>query len=111
VAKKSGSFDRGDIVWLDFAPTLGHEQTGRRPVLVLSPQNYNDASGLLLVCPITSKVKGYPFEVPITGKIKGAVLANHVRSVASVERNAKLAGKATTQEILRVKNMLELLLP
>ena len=55
--------DRGDFVWINFDPQAGHEQAGRRPALVLSPKSYNAASGLALACPITNRVKGYPFEV------------------------------------------------
>ena len=57
--------DRGDIVWLDFNPQAGREQAGRRPALVLSPSSYNGKTSLALFCPITSQMKGYPFEVPI----------------------------------------------
>ena len=60
--------NRGDIVWLDFNPQLGHEQRGRRPAIVLSHKRYNERIGLALFCPITSKEKGYPFEVRIEGK-------------------------------------------
>ncbi|MGB7337915.1 MAG: type II toxin-antitoxin system PemK/MazF family toxin, partial [Phototrophicaceae bacterium] len=57
--------DRGDAIWLEFNPQAGHEQAGRRPALVLSPKSYNSKVGLLICCPITNKVKGYPFEVNI----------------------------------------------
>jgi mRNA interferase MazF len=57
--------ERGDIAWLSFDPQAGHEQAGRRPALVISPSEYNRRTGLMLVCPITNKVKGYLFEVPI----------------------------------------------
>ena len=55
--------DAGDIVWMDFDPQAGHEQAGHRPALVLSPAVYNGRIGLLLCCPMTTKIKGYPFEV------------------------------------------------
>jgi mRNA interferase MazF len=58
---------RGEIVWLDFTPQSGHEQAGRRPALVLSPKAYNRKSELMLCCPITSRMKGYPFEVALSG--------------------------------------------
>lgn len=75
--------ERGDVVWLDFSPIKGHEQSGHRPALVLSPSSYNARSGLMLCCPITSKVKPYPFVVPILGdsNVAGAALADQVRSV------------------------------
>lgn len=74
--------NRGDIIWIDFSPTRGHEQSGKRPALVLSPRSYNQASNLMVACPITSKVKKYPFEVPITiGRINGVVLADQVKNL------------------------------
>lgn len=60
--------EKGDIVWLNFTPQAGHEQKGRRPALVLSPKEYNSKTGLAIFCPITSKIKGYPFEVLIKSK-------------------------------------------
>ncbi|MFX9532949.1 type II toxin-antitoxin system PemK/MazF family toxin, partial [Acinetobacter baumannii] len=57
--------DRGDLVWIDFTPQAGHEQAGRRPGLVLSPRAYHNRTPFVVVCPITSKVKGYPFEVAL----------------------------------------------
>ena len=75
--------ERGDVVWLDFSPTKGHEQSGHRPALVLSPASYNARSGLMLCCPITRKVKPYPFVVPVLGDsdVAGAALADQVRSM------------------------------
>jgi len=75
--------DRGDIVWLEFNPQAGHEQAGLRPALVISPAAYNSLVGLALMCPITSKIKGYPFEVliPKKFKINGAILADQIKSL------------------------------
>jgi mRNA interferase MazF len=75
--------DRGDIVWLHFDPQAGHEQAGRRPALVISPKAYNRKVGLALFCPITSNVKGYPFEVEIPkgSKAQGAVLCDQIKSL------------------------------
>jgi len=86
--------DRGDLVWLDFDPHSGKEQAGRRPALVLSPAPYNRKTGLAIACPITSQVKGYPFEVSVNspGGISGVVLSDHVKSIDWVARNAKRAG-------------------
>ena len=69
--------ERGALIWLTFTPQSGREQAGRRPALVVSPSAYNSKVGLALVCPITSKVKGYPFEVPLPdwGPVQGVVLA------------------------------------
>lgn len=73
--------DRGDVVWLDFTPQAGHEQGGRRPAVVLSPVAYNKKVGLALLCPITSQVKGYPFEVliPSGSPVTGVILADQVK--------------------------------
>jgi len=81
---------RGDIIWLNFSPTEGHEQGGRRPSLVLSPESYNRLIKLAIVCPITQKIKGYSFEVPVSiGKIKGVILSDHIKSIAYKERKIK----------------------
>ena len=71
---------RGDLIWLNFTPQAGHEQAGRRPALVISDDDYNRMVGLILACPVTSRVKGYPFEVLLPGgmAIAGVVLANQV---------------------------------
>ena len=69
--------DAGDIIWIDFDPQAGREQSKRRPALVLTDSKYNRASGLCVVCPLTSVRKGYPFEIPVViDKIEGAVLAD-----------------------------------
>ncbi len=75
--------DRGHIVWLNFNPQAGHEQAGHRPALVLSPAAYNGKTGLALFCPITNKIKGYPFEVMIEDiiSISGVALADQVKSL------------------------------
>jgi mRNA interferase MazF len=82
-------------VWLYFAPQAGREQSGRRPGLVLSPRAYNIAAGLAVICPITSKRKGYQFEValPEAGSVTGVVLVDHIRSVDWIERNVENAGR------------------
>ena len=83
--------DRGDIVWLQFTPQAGHEQAGRRPALVISPHSYNGRVGLALFCPITSHVKGYPFEVMLEtgGNAKGAVLSDQLKSLDWRARQAE----------------------
>ncbi|HEY0777127.1 MAG TPA: endoribonuclease MazF [Gemmatirosa sp.] len=75
--------DRGDVVWLDFDPQAGHEQAGRRPAVVVSPASYNRATGLALCCPVTTRVKGYPFEVPVPDglEVAGVVLADQLKSL------------------------------
>lgn len=88
--------DRGDLVWLQFDPQAGHEQARRRPALVLSPRSYNAASGLALFCPITSRIKGYPFEVllPSECATQGVVLADQLKSLDWRIRRARLIGPA-----------------
>lgn len=101
---------RGDIVWLEFTPQAGHEHAGHRPALVISPRAYNAKVGLAIFCPITSQVKGYPFEVVLPpGKAKGAVLADQVKSLDWKARNAKLlarAPKASLDAVLAKLNTL-----
>jgi len=74
---------RGDVVWLAFDPQAGHEQAGRRPALVVSPMAYNGKTGLALFCPVTSQVKGYPFEVSLPAglTVNGAVLSDQLKSL------------------------------
>jgi mRNA interferase MazF len=83
--------DRGDIVWLQFDPRRGHEQSGRRPALVISPRAYNRKVGLALFCPITSTVKGYPFEVQLPDGLEasGAVLCDQIKSLDWRARKAR----------------------
>jgi len=83
--------ERGDIVWLQFDPQTGHEQAGRRPALVVSPKAYNRKVGLALFCPITSSIKGYPFEVSIPkgSKAQGAVLCDQIKSLDWRSRQAE----------------------
>lgn len=83
--------DRGDAVWLTFDPQAGHEQAGRRPALILSPRAYNSKAGLAILCPITSQLKGYPFEVNIPDglPLSGSILADQVRSLDWKARRAK----------------------
>ncbi len=82
----------GDVVWLTLNPQAGHEQTGRRPALVLSPESYNGKIGLAIFCPITNQIKGYPFEVLIPEglPIAGAILSDQVKSLDWRARNAEL---------------------
>ena len=86
---------RGDLVWLQFDPRAGHEQAGHRPALVVSPASYNGRVGLALCCPITSQVKGYPFEVvlPASLDVQGVILADQVKSLDWRVRKAKRIGR------------------
>lgn len=90
--------DRGDIVWLNFTPQAGHEQRGTRPAIIISPKIYNKKTGFALSCPITSSVKGYPFEVLVNGKkIKGVILSDHVKNLDWKAREIKFIEKASSQ--------------
>ena len=102
---------RGDVVWITFNPQAGHEQAGRRPALVLSPSVYNSKVGLAIVCPITSQVKGYPFEVLIPDGliIGGVILSDQVKNLDWKARQAELVCKlppATIDEVLQKLNTL-----
>ncbi len=104
--------DRGDVVWLQFTPQAGHEQAGHRPALVLSPASYNRRSGLMLCCPITSRVKGYPFEVALENgqDLAGVVLADQVKSLDWKARQASKKGKASAQVTAETLSKLHTLL-
>ena len=104
--------DRGDIVWLAFSPQAGHEQAGHRPALILSPRSYNEKSSLTLFCPITSRVKGYPFEVllPAEGTITGVVLSDQIRSLDWRARRARFETRAPPQVVREVREKLTVLL-
>jgi len=96
--------DRGDIVWVDFDPQAGHEQAGRRPALIVSPQSYNQKVGLVLLCPISNQRKDYPFEVPLPKglKVAGVVLADQVKSMDWHARRAEFCCKAPATTVLDV---------
>lgn len=104
--------ERGDFIYLDFTPQAGTEQAGRRPALVLSPMDFNIATGLAFVCPLTSQVKGSSFEVPLqpgTG-LSGVVLSDHLRSVDWIQRKAEFHSKAPNDLMMEVLGRLEAIL-
>ncbi len=104
--------ERGDVVWISLNPQAGHEQAGRRPALVLSPQAYNAKVGLALMCPITQQVKGYPFEVqlPKDAPIQGVVLSDQVKCLDWRAREAEHAWTLPTAPVLEVLGKLNTLL-
>ena len=103
--------DKGDIVWVEFNPQKGREQAGHRPALVISPYEYNVRTFLAIVVPVTSKIKGYPFEVKITGsKIQGVALADQVKSLDYKARNFKFIEKANNFEVVEILYKIKLLL-
>ena len=103
--------ERGDLIWLNFTPQSGHEQAGKRPAIVLSPLKYNRKTGLLITCPITSKVKGYPFEVAIEGKkTSGVVLSDQVKSFDWKTRKAVFIEKVSNETLEKVQENLSVLI-
>lgn len=111
VARKPYVPERGEVVWIDLNPTKGHEQKGRRPAIVLSPQTYNRVSGMALLCPITSQVKGYPFEVSLAeGNIEGVVLVDQIRSFDWKARKLKKEGAVSEASMREIQKKLQLLL-
>lgn len=104
--------ERGDVVWLDLDPRAGHEQAGWRPAVVVSPRAYNAKVGLALCCPITSQVKGYPFEVTVPGglDVGGVVLADQVKCLDWRARRARRAGALPAAALGEVLGKLRALL-
>lgn len=98
--------ERGDVVWLSFDPQAGREHAGHRPALVLSPSSYNKTTGLMICCPMTTQVKGYPFEVA-TGKVKdGVILSDQVKSLDWKEREAEKKGRVSKEVLQEVLDKL-----
>ncbi|OAI25183.1 MULTISPECIES: endoribonuclease MazF [Methylomonas] len=104
--------ERGDLVWIALDPQAGHEQAGRRPGLVITPRVYNAKVGLALVCPVTSQVKGYPFEValPAGDRVSGVVLADQVRSVDYAARQVEKASRVDSNVLAEVLAKIEALI-
>lgn len=103
--------DAGDIVWLEFDPQAGHEQAGRRPALVLSPSLYNGKAGLMVCCPLSTRIKGYPFEVPaVVDGVPCAVLSDQVRSLDWRVRKAKRKAVASPDVMVHVRAKIKALL-
>lgn len=103
---------RGDLVWIDFNPQTGHEQAGRRPALVLTAERFNRATGLMMASPVTSRVRGYPLEIPLPEglQISGVVLVHQTRSVDWKARNAQVIEAAPPQTVRAVLDALGTLL-
>lgn len=103
--------DSGDVVWLEFDPQAGHEQAGHRPALVISPASYNGKTGLMVCCPMSSKIKGYPFEVLTSvGDVEAVVLSDQVKSLDWKIRKAKKKGTVTAEVMLHVRAKIKALL-
>ena len=88
--------DRGDLIWLNFDPQVGHEQAGRRPAIILSEADFNEATGFAFVCPITNQAKGYAFEVPLPEGLQftGVVLTDQLKSLDVKNRKIKIVDHA-----------------
>ena len=103
---------RGDVVWITLNPQAGHEQAGRRPAVVLSPEAYNGKVGLAILCPITNQVKGYPFEVliPAGMPVTGVILTDQVKSLDWRARDVKLICALPMETIGEVLQKIDTLL-
>lgn len=111
VAQRIAVPERGDVVWLNLSPVSGHEQAGVRPALVVSTRSFNLMTGLALICPVTSRVKGYPFEVLIQlDGVDGAVLVDQLRSVDWKARKAQVVSKIPAAKITEVRDLFEAIL-
>jgi len=104
--------EAGDVVWLQFDPQAGHKQAGHRPALVISPARYNAMRGMMICCPMTSKIKGYVFEVVVTQTPPRVVLADQVKNLDWRARGA-VRKDAVSPEILaevqaKIKTLLRL---
>jgi len=110
VKKSGGKYyipDEGDVIWIELDPQAGCEQKGHRPAVVVSPMSYNQR-GLAIICPITTKVKGYPFELPLPSNLdtKGVILVNHIKSLDWKERQAELIEKINQETLYEINNIL-----
>jgi mRNA interferase MazF len=102
--------DAGDIVWLEFSPQAGHEQAGHRPALVLSPAAYNGKTGMMICCPLTTQIKGYPFEVVVDRKRPSAVLSDQVKSLDWRARKASRKGRVAENVLVETRAKIRALL-
>jgi len=103
---------RGDVVWINLDPQAGHEQLGRRPAVVLSPEAYNRRVGLAIFCPVTNQIKGYPFEVLIPAglQVTGAILSDQVKSLDWRARNTERICAVPDRTVMEVFQKLGTLL-
>jgi mRNA interferase MazF len=104
--------EAGDLIWIDFTPQAGREQAGRRPAVVLSPRSYNEKTNLAVVCPVTSKKKGYPFEVSLPPglRITGVILSDHLKNLDWRQRQAQRAGRIPRSVLQQVRDRVAALL-
>jgi mRNA interferase MazF len=102
--------EAGDVVWLQFSPQAGHEQSGHRPAVVISPAGYNGKTGLMVCCPLTTRIKGYPFEVAIAGQPPAVALSDQVKNLDWRARQAVRKSRVTEQELRQVRAKLRALI-
>ncbi len=102
--------EAGDIVWLQFDPQAGRERAGHRPAVVLSPASYNGRAGMIVCCPTTTRIKGYPFEVALAGTPPSVVLADQVKSQDWRARKAVHKGQVSGAELAEVRAKLAALI-
>ncbi len=103
--------EKGDLVWLEFDPQAGHEQKGRRPAICVSEKLYNQKTNLALFCPVTSQIKGYPFEVVLKDHtVSGCILSDQIKNLDFVQRNCSFIEKSTSSELLKVVKNISLLM-
>ena len=103
--------DAGDVVWLEFDPQAGHEQAGHRPALVISPVSYNRKAGLMVCCPMTTRMKGHPFEVQAdVDGVTGAILSDQVKSLDWKIRRARKKGTVSAEVMAHVRAKIKALL-
>jgi len=100
----------GDVVWLEFSPQAGHEQAGHRPALVLSPASYNSKIGMMICCPMTTQIKGYPFEVVISKAPPSAILSDQVKSLDWRARRTKRKASVEAEILDEVRGKLRVLI-
>ncbi len=102
--------EAGDVVWLEFSPQAGHEQAGHRPALVLSPASYNGKTGMMVCCPMTTQIKGYPFEAIISRNPPSAILSDQVKSLDWRARRAKKKASVSAETLNEVRGKLRALI-
>jgi mRNA interferase MazF len=110
MVKRPSVPDSGDIAWLNFSPHVGHEQGGQRPALVLSPARYNGVTNLMICCPMTSRLKGYPFEVVVSRDPPSVVLVDQVKSFDWRARRAERKGRVADSVLAEVRAKLRALI-
>jgi mRNA interferase MazF len=106
-------FEAGDLVWLDFSDSAGHEQAGRRPAVVVSTDDYNARSSLIVACPVTSSNKPWPFKVKLHGELNGIAgfaLADQLRGVDPKARYPRKAGKVSGQCLEEIRALIAVIL-